>query len=59
MLALLILDAFGKECVVLLKIVAGADAMAAGSTIPNLGASGAMAGVMGACLVTDPRDNAR
>ena len=31
-------------------------AMAPGSTIPNLGASGAIAGVMGAFLVTYPRD---
>src|SRR5579864_8465711 len=31
-------------------------AMAPGSTVPNLGASGAIAGVMGAFLVTYPRD---
>ena len=30
-----------------------------GSTIPNLGASGAIAGVMGAFLVTYPRDRIR
>ena len=34
-------------------------AMAPGSTIPNLGASGAIAGVMGAFLVTYPRDRIR
>jgi membrane associated rhomboid family serine protease len=31
----------------------------AGSTIPNLGASGAIAGVMGAFLITYPRDQIR
>ncbi len=30
-----------------------------GSTVPNLGASGAIAGVMGAFLVTYPRDQIR
>ncbi len=34
-------------------------AIAPGSTIPNLGASGAIAGVMGAFLVTYPRDKIR
>ncbi len=34
-------------------------AMAPGSTVPNLGASGAIAGVMGAFLVTYPRDKIR
>jgi membrane associated rhomboid family serine protease len=34
-------------------------AMAPGSTVPNLGASGAIAGVMGAFLVTYPRDRIR
>jgi membrane associated rhomboid family serine protease len=34
-------------------------AMQPGSTIPNLGASGAIAGVMGAFLVTYPRDRIR
>src|SRR5271157_2660424 len=34
-------------------------AMAPGSTIPNLGASGAIAGVMGAFLVTYPHDQIR
>ena len=29
------------------------------STVPNLGASGAIAGVMGAFLITDPRDQIR
>ena len=34
-------------------------ALAPGSTVPNLGASGAIAGVMGAFLVTYPRDRIR
>ena len=34
-------------------------AMARGSTVPNLGASGAIAGVMGAFLVTYPHDEIR
>lgn len=34
-------------------------AVAPGATIPNLGASGAIAGVMGAFLVTYPRDRIR
>jgi membrane associated rhomboid family serine protease len=34
-------------------------ALAPGSTVPNLGASGAIAGVMGAFLVTYPRDQIR
>ena len=34
-------------------------AMAPGSTVPNLGASGAIAGVMGAFLITYPRDRIR
>ncbi len=34
-------------------------AMAPGSTVPNLGASGAIAGVMGSFLVTYPRDRIR
>ncbi len=34
-------------------------AMAPSSTVPNLGASGAIAGVMGAFLVTYPRDRIR
>jgi len=34
-------------------------AMAPGSTVPNLGASGAIAGVMGAFLVTYPHDEIR
>ena len=34
-------------------------AMAPASTVPNLGASGAIAGVMGAFLVTYPRDKIR
>ena len=34
-------------------------AMAPGSTVPNLGASGAIAGVMGAFLITYPRDKIR
>jgi membrane associated rhomboid family serine protease len=34
-------------------------AMAPGSTVPNLGASGAIAGVMGGFLVTFPRDRIR
>jgi membrane associated rhomboid family serine protease len=33
--------------------------IAPGSTIPNLGASGAIAGVMGAFLITYPRDRIR
>ena len=34
-------------------------AMAPGSTVPNLGASGAIAGVMGAFLITYPHDQIR
>ncbi len=34
-------------------------AMAPGSTVPNLGTSGAIAGVMGAFLITYPRDRIR
>jgi membrane associated rhomboid family serine protease len=33
--------------------------IAPGSTVPNLGASGAIAGVMGAFLITYPRDRIR
>jgi membrane associated rhomboid family serine protease len=42
-----------------LAATAGQIALMPGSTIPNLGASGAIAGVMGAFLVTYPRDRIR
>jgi membrane associated rhomboid family serine protease len=42
-----------------LAATAGQIAVMSSSTIPNLGASGAIAGVMGAFLVTYPRDRIR
>lgn len=42
-----------------LAATAGQVAFSATSTIPNLGASGAIAGVMGAFMVTYPRDRIR
>lgn len=58
-------DAMTPWRYVALYLIGGAVAMAAqvaadpGSTIPNLGASGAIAAVMGAFLVTYPRDRIR
>jgi membrane associated rhomboid family serine protease len=62
----LIEDSMGSIRFVIFYLLAGLAAMAAqiwggdpNSTIPTLGASGAVAGVMGAFLVTYPRDQIR
>jgi membrane associated rhomboid family serine protease len=58
-------DAMGRGRFLTFYIVGGVVAMLAqilcnaGSTVPNLGASGAIAAVMGAFLVTYPRDRIR
>jgi membrane associated rhomboid family serine protease len=58
-------DAMGRGRYLVFYIVGGLVAMVAqiaanpNSTIPNLGASGAIAAVMGAFLVTYPRDRIR
>lgn len=62
----LIEDGMGSLRFVIFYLLAGVAAMAAQiyggdmhSTVPSLGASGAVAGVMGAFLVTYPRDQIR
>ena len=58
-------DAMGPRRYLVFYLVGGVVAMLAqvavspGSTVPNLGASGAIAAVMGAFLVTYPRDKIR
>ena len=58
-------DAMGRLRYLAFYLLSGLAASAAqiaamsGSTVPNLGASGAIAGVMGAFLVTYPRDEIR
>jgi membrane associated rhomboid family serine protease len=58
-------DAMGRGRYLAFYVLSGLAASAAqiaampGSTIPNLGASGAIAGVMGAFLITYPRDQIR
>ena len=58
-------DAMGRTRYVVFYLLCGLAASAAqivampDSTVPNLGASGAIAGVMGAFLVTYPRDQIR
>lgn len=58
-------DAMGRERYLVFYLVGGLVAMLAQvvadphSTVPNLGASGAIAAVMGAFLVTYPRDQIR
>src|SRR5213080_4354505 len=58
-------DAMGPRRYLVFDLVGGVVAMLAqvavspGSTVPNLGASGAIAAVMGAFLVTYPRDKIR
>jgi len=55
-------DAMGPLCYAAFYLLSGLVASVAqilampGSTVPNLGASGAIAGVMGAFLITYPRD---
>ena len=58
-------DAMGRPRYLIFYLLSGAVASAAqiaamrDSTVPNLGASGAIAGVMGAFLITYPRDRIR
>jgi membrane associated rhomboid family serine protease len=58
-------DAMGRPRYLIFYLLSGVVASAAqiaamrDSTIPNLGASGAIAGVMGAFLITYPRDRIR
>src|SRR5713101_6727621 len=58
-------EAMGRPRYLAFYLLSGLAAFAAqvavvpGSTVPNLGASGAIAGVMGAFLVTYPRDKIR
>lgn len=58
-------DAMGPLWYLAFYLLSGLAASAAqiaamsGSTVPNLGASGAIAGVMGAFLITYPRDRIR
>ena len=58
-------DAMGRSRYLIFYLLSGLAAtlgqvaVSANSTIPNLGASGAIAGVMGAFLVTYPRDRIR
>jgi membrane associated rhomboid family serine protease len=58
-------DAMGRPRYLAFYLLSGAVASAAqiaamrDSTVPNLGASGAIAGVMGAFLITYPRDRIR
>jgi len=58
-------DAMGRPRYVAFYLLCGLAASVAqiaampGSTVPNLGASGAIAGVMGAFLITYPRDQIR
>src|ERR1700680_3136247 len=58
-------DAMGRLPYLAFYLLGGLAASAAqiaampGSTVPNLGASGAIAGVMGAFLITYPRDQIR
>ena len=55
-------DAMGRDRYLIFYLIGGVVAMLAqvvadpGSTVPNLGASGAIAAVMGAFIVTYPRD---
>src|SRR4029077_1736113 len=58
-------EAMGRPRYLAFYLLSGLAAFAAqivampGSTVPNLGASGAIAGVMGAFLITYPRDQIR
>jgi membrane associated rhomboid family serine protease len=58
-------DAMGRVRYLAFYLLSGLAASVAqiaampGSTVPNLGASGAIAGVMGAFLITYPRDQIR
>jgi membrane associated rhomboid family serine protease len=58
-------DAMGRPRYLVFYLLSGCAAwmtqilISPGSTIPNLGASGAIAGVMGAFLITYPRDRVR
>src|SRR6266851_961809 len=58
-------EAMGRPRYLAFYLLSGLAAFAAqiavmpGSTVPNLGASGAIAGVMGAFLITYPRDQVR
>jgi membrane associated rhomboid family serine protease len=58
-------DAMGRGRYLMFYLLCGVSASIAqivaapGSTVPNLGASGAIAGVMGAFLITYPRDRIR
>jgi membrane associated rhomboid family serine protease len=58
-------DAMGRPRYLAFYLLSGLAASLAqiavmpGSTVPNLGASGAIAGVMGAFLITYPRDQIR